>query len=45
MYFQYFSPGFHPDDIDSTPLLDAWRAEYTAAGAYAHGGAPLAQSA
>jgi len=45
MYFQYFRPGFHPDDIDSTPLLDAWRAEYTAAAAYAHGGAPLAQSA
>jgi len=24
-YFAYFRPGFHPDDRDTTALLDAWR--------------------
>jgi predicted metal-dependent hydrolase len=36
MYFQYFRPGFHPMDIDSTALLDAWRAEYAESPVYAH---------
>jgi predicted metal-dependent hydrolase len=45
MYLQYFRPSFHPNDVDSAPLLDAWRAEYTAAPKYAHGGPALAQSA
>lgn len=26
MSARYFVPGFHPDDIDSAPLLEAWRA-------------------
>jgi predicted metal-dependent hydrolase len=36
MYFEYFRPGFHPMDIDSTALLDAWRAEYAKSPVYAH---------
>ena len=36
MYFEYFRPGFHPIDIDSTALLDAWRAEYAKSPVYAH---------
>jgi predicted metal-dependent hydrolase len=46
MYFHYFRPGFHPNDIDSTPLLDGWRHEYAESPVYAHATpAPLAQSA
>lgn len=26
-YFAYFRPGFHPSDIDSRALLEAWKAE------------------
>ncbi|MEO7095275.1 MAG: metal-dependent hydrolase [Polyangiales bacterium] len=25
LYFQYFRPSFHPNDIDASALLDAWR--------------------
>jgi len=45
MYFDYFRPGFHPKDIDSSALLDTWKAEYAAAPVYAHGTPALAQSA
>jgi|HubBroStandDraft_2_1064218.scaffolds.fasta_scaffold04374_2 predicted metal-dependent hydrolase len=45
MYLQYFRPGFHPNDIDSSPLLDEWRAQYAATPVYAHATPALAQSA
>ena len=44
-YLDYFRPGFHPNDIDSTPLLDGWRHEYAASPVYAHASPALAQSA
>ena len=25
LYFQYFRPSFHPNDIDASALLEAWR--------------------
>jgi predicted metal-dependent hydrolase len=28
MYFQYFRPSFHPNDIDAAHLLEAWRRQY-----------------
>jgi predicted metal-dependent hydrolase len=27
-YFEYFRPDFHPNDIDSNPLVKAWEAAY-----------------
>jgi predicted metal-dependent hydrolase len=27
-YVHYFRPGFHPNDIDSRPVIDAWRRGY-----------------
>jgi predicted metal-dependent hydrolase len=29
-YLHYFRPGFHPNDIDSRPVIDAWRRQYDA---------------
>ena len=29
-YFQYFRPGFHPNDIDASGLLEAWQQEHGA---------------
>jgi predicted metal-dependent hydrolase len=29
LYFQYYRPGFHPQDIDSRFLIDAWKREFT----------------
>ena len=26
-YFAYFRPGFHPDDRDTTALIEQWRTE------------------
>jgi predicted metal-dependent hydrolase len=34
LYFQYYRPGFHPDDIDATALFEAWKREYESAGVY-----------
>jgi predicted metal-dependent hydrolase len=28
-YFDYFRPGFHPNDIDSAPLTEAWKRAYS----------------
>ena len=28
LYLRYYAPGFHPNDIDAAPLLDAWKREY-----------------
>jgi predicted metal-dependent hydrolase len=28
LYFAYYRPGFHPNDIDSTPALEAWKRAY-----------------
>jgi predicted metal-dependent hydrolase len=30
-YWRYFRPGFHPNDIDSRSVIDAWRRQYDAA--------------
>jgi predicted metal-dependent hydrolase len=32
LYLQYYRPGFHPNDIDSSGVLDAWRREQHTAG-------------
>jgi uncharacterized protein len=34
MYFRYFRPGFHPRDIDSSEILEAWRREYASSPVY-----------
>ncbi len=31
LYFEYFRPDFHPDDIDSNPLVAAWERAYASA--------------
>jgi predicted metal-dependent hydrolase len=33
-YFAYYRPGFHPNDIDCTALLDAWKRELEASDLY-----------
>jgi predicted metal-dependent hydrolase len=35
LYFEYFRPDFHPSHIDSTKLLERWRAEYESSPLYA----------
>ncbi len=32
LYFRYYRPGFHPNDIDSRGVLDAWRREHAPQG-------------
>ncbi len=44
LYVQYFRPGFHPNDIDCSDLLDAWRSEYESSPDYAKA-APVLRSA
>ena len=39
LYFEYFRPGFHPSHIDSSELLDRWRAEYESSPLYAQSAA------
>jgi predicted metal-dependent hydrolase len=34
-YFAYYRPGFHPNDIDCTELLDAWKKELEISETYA----------
>ncbi len=34
LYFEYFRPDFHPSHIDSTELLERWRAEYESSPLY-----------
>jgi predicted metal-dependent hydrolase len=33
-YFEYYRPDFHPSQIDSTELLDEWRADYETSPVY-----------
>ena len=39
LYFEYFRPGFHPSNIESTELLDRWRAEFAASPVYSQSAA------
>jgi predicted metal-dependent hydrolase len=34
LYFQYYRPSFHPDDIDATALLEAWKREWASSAIY-----------
>ena len=34
-YLQYFKPGFHPSDIDTTDVLESWTREYENSPVYA----------
>jgi uncharacterized protein len=39
LYFEYYRPDFHPSHIDSSAVLDRWRAEYEASPLYAQSAA------
>jgi predicted metal-dependent hydrolase len=39
LYFEYYRPDFHPSHIDSSEVLDRWRAEYEASPLYAQSAA------
>jgi uncharacterized protein len=39
LYFEYFRPDFHPSHIDSSELLDRWRAEYESSPVYSQSAA------
>ena len=39
LYLEYFKPGFHPSQIDSSKILEAWKAEFGAAEIYARSAA------
>jgi predicted metal-dependent hydrolase len=34
LYLAYYRPGFHPNDIDASGIIDAWKREYAASPLY-----------